>query len=74
LALGVSPRASQALFKAVQAMALLEGREYAIPDDVKRLAVPCLAHRVIPKGRHLAGSREGAEIVREILSGVAVPA
>src|SRR5262249_34203864 len=40
LALGVSPRGSQALYRAVQARALLEGRDYAIPDDVKRLAVP----------------------------------
>ena len=42
LALGVSPRGSQALYRAVQALALLEGREYAIPDDVKRLAVPAV--------------------------------
>ena len=41
LALGVSPRGSQALYRAVQALALLEGREYAIPDDVKRLASRC---------------------------------
>jgi len=40
LALGVSPRGSQALYRAVQALALLEGRDYAIPDDVKRLATP----------------------------------
>ena len=39
LALGVSPRGSQALFRAVQALALIEGRDFAIPDDVKRLAV-----------------------------------
>ena len=42
LALGVSPRGSQALYRAVQALALLEGRDYAIPDDVKRLAVPAV--------------------------------
>ena len=47
LALGVSPRGSQALYRAVQALALLEGRDYAIPDDVKRLAVPLFAHRVV---------------------------
>ena len=43
LALGVSPRGSQALFRAVQALALIEGRDYAIPDDVKRLAAPVFA-------------------------------
>src|SRR5207248_1122893 len=47
LALGVSPRGSQALFRSVQALALMEGRDYAIPDDVKRLAVPIFAHRVV---------------------------
>src|SRR6185503_11337229 len=40
LALGVSPRGSQALYRAVQALALVEGRDYVIPDDVKRLAAP----------------------------------
>jgi MoxR-like ATPase len=74
LHVGVSPRGSLALRRAVQALALVSGREYAVPDDVKRLAVPCLAHRVIPKGRHLAGSRESAEIVREIVGAVPVPA
>ena len=52
LALGVSPRGSQALYRAVQALALLEGRDYAIPDDVKRLAVPVFAHRVVINTRN----------------------
>jgi MoxR-like ATPase len=73
LHVGVSPRGSLALRRAAQALALVLGRSYAVPDDVKRLAVPCLAHRLIPKGRHLAGSREGAEIMREIVGGVPVP-
>src|SRR6266550_2048802 len=47
LTLGVSPRGSQALFRAVQALALVEGRDYAIPDDVKRLAAPLFAHRLV---------------------------
>src|ERR1022692_4060382 len=47
LVLGVSPRGSQALYRAVQALALLEGREYAIPDDVKRQAAPVFGHRVV---------------------------
>ncbi len=72
LHVGVSPRGSLALRRAIQALALVEGRAYALPDDVKRLAVPVLAHRVIPKGRHLAGTAEGAEAIAEILS--AVPA
>jgi MoxR-like ATPase len=47
--LGVSTRGAQSLYRAVQALALCEGRGYAIPDDVQRLAAPVLAHRVILK-------------------------
>ena len=47
LALGASPRGSLALFKTAQALAALEGRDYVIPDDVKRLALPVLVHRLI---------------------------
>ena len=76
LALGVSPRGSQALFRAVQALALLEGREYAIPDDVKRLAVPLFAHRVVINTRTTLVQRRadaGERIIEEILSQVEVP-
>jgi len=71
---GVSPRGCLALYRAAQARALLAGRDYVTPDDVKTLAVPVLAHRVIPKtfrqdGR--AGASEG--IIRETLNDVAVP-
>jgi len=47
LALGASPRGSLALFKTTQALAALRGRDYVIPDDVKSLAMPALAHRLI---------------------------
>src|SRR5246127_5475995 len=57
LILGVSPRGSQALFRAVQALAVLEGRDFAIPDDVKRLAVPIFAHRVVINTRTTLVSR-----------------
>jgi MoxR-like ATPase len=76
LALGVSPRGSQALFRAVQALALLEGREYAIPDDVKRLATPLFAHRVVINTRTTLVQRRadaGERIIEEILSQVEVP-
>src|SRR5712692_2917978 len=46
LAMGVSPRGARALYRASQALALLEGRDYVIPDDVKRLAIPVFAHRI----------------------------
>jgi MoxR-like ATPase len=45
--LGASPRASLALYKAAQALALVSGRDFVVPDDVKRLVVPVLAHRLI---------------------------
>jgi len=76
LALGVSPRGSQALFRAVQALAMLEGREYAIPDDVKRLAAPLFAHRVVINTRTTLVQRRadaGERIIEEILSQVEVP-
>src|ERR1035441_1132851 len=76
LALGVSPRGSQALFRAVQAAALMEGRDFAIPDDVKRLAVPLFAHRVVINTRNTLAQRRadmGERIIEEILSQVEVP-
>jgi MoxR-like ATPase len=76
LALGVSPRGSQALYRAVQALALLEGRDYATPDDVKRLAAPLFAHRVVINTRTTLVQRRadaGERIIEEILSQVEVP-
>jgi len=76
LALGVSPRGSQALFRAAQALALAEGRDYAIPDDIKRLAGPICAHRVVVNTRAALAQRRGDlgdRIIEEILSQVDVP-
>ncbi|MBI1898612.1 MAG: MoxR family ATPase [Acidobacteria bacterium] len=76
LLLGVSPRGAQALCRASQALALLSGREYVTPDDVKRLVVPVFAHRVIVNTRTTLAQR-GAEtaerILHEILTLVEVP-
>jgi MoxR-like ATPase len=76
LVLGVSPRAAQALFRAVQALALVEGREFAVPDDVKRLAVPTFAHRVVINTRTTLVPRRAdtaERIIEEILTRVDVP-
>src|SRR5580658_3577032 len=76
LAMGVSPRGAQALFRAAQALAAVEGREYAIPDDVKRMVVPVFAHRVSISARASMAQRsaEVAEkILGEILTLVDVP-
>ncbi len=74
LRLPVSTRGAQALFRAVQACALLHGRAYATPDDVQALAEPVLAHRILSASSDGfgAGGRE-REIVRKILTQVAVP-
>lgn len=71
--LGVSPRGSIALYNTAKAMALISGRAYVIPDDVKLLAPYVLAHRIIltPKGRSVCVSSENA--VEKLLSEVPVP-
>ncbi|MBX3459751.1 MAG: MoxR family ATPase [Planctomycetes bacterium] len=72
---GVSPRGSVALFRAAQAWAMIEGREYVVPDDVKAVAVPVLSHRLIERASFdRRGGRSGQEIVRKILDKVAVNA
>jgi MoxR-like ATPase len=76
LALGVSPRGAQALYRAAQVLAMIEGREYAIPDDVKRLAVPVFAHRVVVSTRLALAQRSSDvsdRILQEILTLVDVP-
>jgi len=76
LSLGVSPRGAQALYRATQALALVEGRDYAIPDDVKRLAVPIFAHRVVINTRVALAQRAsdlGDRILEEILTRIEVP-
>ncbi len=76
LSLGVSPRGSMALYRAAQAMAFLNGRNYAVPDDFKRLAIPVFAHRVVLSSRYtstLRKSDQAGEILREIVESVPVP-
>jgi len=76
LTLGVSPRGAQALFRATQARALLEGRDYALPDDVKRLVVPVFAHRVVINTRVALAQRTSdfaERVLQDILTQVEVP-
>ena len=68
LTLGVSPRGSVAFYRAVQALAYLEGRDYAIPDDIKSLAIPVLAHRLIP-----LGAVPPRELLMDLLAQTPVP-
>ena len=74
LHVGVSTRGTLALYRAAQSLAFIEGRDFVIPDDIKRLAVPVLGHRVIAKGFLTGNSRDHVEnIVQRLLGEVAVP-
>ncbi len=70
--LGASPRGSLALYRAGQAYAALSGRDYVIPDDIKMLAVPALAHRLIVKTAATVRDVDAVLIVRELLESVPV--
>ena len=69
---GVSPRGSLALLRASMALALIRGREYVVPEDIKELAVPVLAHRLVC-ARTIDGSRRTAAGMEQILNSVPVP-
>ncbi|CAN5660418.1 MoxR family ATPase [soil metagenome] len=70
--LGASPRGSLALYRAGQAFAALNGRDYVIPDDVKALAVPALAHRLIVKTAATVRDVDAAALINELLESVPV--
>jgi MoxR-like ATPase len=71
--LGASPRASLGLHQAAQTLAAIRGRNYVIPDDVKYLAVPTLAHRLIAKTEARLRGHTAEEIVNDIISTLPVP-
>jgi MoxR-like ATPase len=76
LDLGVSPRGSLSLYHAAQALAYIEGRDYAVPDDIKRLVTPIFAHRIVVSSRYSTGMRRSDEAdtaLKEILKTVSVP-
>lgn len=74
--LGASPRGSLSLFQSAQALALIEGRDYCIADDIKRLVIPCFAHRLIVSSQYTKISNrtnESEQILKDILSKTPVP-
>jgi len=76
LSLGVSPRGSLMLYRAAQALAYVEGRDFAVPEDFKTLAVPVFAHRVVVNARYtstLKKSEQAEQVLREIVESVLVP-
>jgi MoxR-like ATPase len=74
LAVGASPRAALSLYRAAQAAAFMHGRDYVIPDDIKELAVPVLAHRLIASAQlYGVGSGYTEQVIREIVDSIPVP-
>ena len=76
LSLGVSPRGSMSLYRAAQALALMEGRGFCIPDDFKRLVIPVFAHRCSVSSRYLSTMKKSDQaeaILQEIVESTAVP-
>jgi MoxR-like ATPase len=76
LSLGVSPRGAVMLHRAAQARAFLEGRDYCLPDDFKRLILPVFSHRVVVSSRYVSTQRKSAQaeaILEEILETTRVP-
>jgi MoxR-like ATPase len=76
LRMGVSPRGGIGLFRAARAFALTHGRTYLVPDDIRELVVPCLAHRILPAGATTATldmHEEAARILEGILDEVEAP-
>jgi MoxR-like ATPase len=76
LDLGVSPRGTLQLFRAAQALALTEERDYCVPDDIKRLVLAVFAHRLVVNSRFsssLRRSEEAEAVLRELLKTVSVP-
>jgi len=73
LYLGASPRASIMLLRAARALAASGGRDYVIPDDVRALAQPVLAHRLLPSAEAAMSGRKTTSILEAVLSEVPVP-
>ncbi len=73
LALGASPRASIALFRCAQALAAISGRDFVLPDDVKRVAGPVLTHRLILKPESRLRKVRVADLVEQLIEQVPVP-
>ena len=76
LLIGASPRGSLALHRAAQALAYYEGRDYCIPDDIKRLVTPVLAHRIVVSSKYSSPhkrSEEAETILAEIIRSVEIP-
>ncbi len=70
---GAGPRATQALLLSCRAFAAIEGRDFVIPDDIKHMAVPVLAHRLILRPEYEIEGLTIGEVINDILQNIAVP-
>jgi MoxR-like ATPase len=73
LSLGASPRGSLALFRTAQARAALAGRDFVLPDDVKSVAIACLAHRMVVNPENALAGETTTTVIQELLRRVEVP-
>ncbi|MDR0270409.1 MoxR family ATPase [Paenibacillus sp.] len=71
--LGISPRGTQALLRAAQAYAAMQGRGYVLPDDIKQLILPVWTHRLVLRKRHEAGNGHAERILTGIMNNIPVP-
>ena len=72
--LGASPRASISLMKAAQALALFEGLDFVMPEQIQELAVPVIAHRVVMEPQARFSGRTPRVVVEEVVKKIRVPA
>lgn len=73
ISLGSSPRGSLALYRGAQALALVRGRDYVLPDDIKELSVPMLSHRIIVSPAARMRGIQGRDVINELVGRVPVP-
>ncbi|WP_353893034.1 MoxR family ATPase [Proteinivorax hydrogeniformans] len=73
ISLGASPRGSLALFKAVQAFAVINGRDYVLPDDVQKMVEPILGHRIVTAGLNKLKGEDSLSVIKNILKEVKAP-
>jgi len=73
IALGISPRGTQALLKAAQVWAIIQDRDYVLPDDIKAVAGPVLAHRLLLKNKYKSQANEAEQLIQRLLYSITVP-
>jgi MoxR-like ATPase len=71
--LGASPRGSISLYKAGQALASFQGRDFVLPDDIKKVAEPVLSHRMVIKPSARLHNHTPAQVIKEVLDSVEIP-